>query len=49
MFLIGLLVFWSMFSQAIFDERSLFMMLGLLLSLPLENGGNDRKQAAAPS
>ena len=49
MFLIGLLVFWSMFSGTIFDEFPLFMMLGLLLSLPLENGGNDRKQAAAPS
>ena len=38
-----------MFSGTIFDEFPLFTMLGLLLSLPLENGGNDRKQAAAPS
>ncbi len=48
MFLIGLMAFWSMFSETIFDERPLFMMLGLLLALPLENGGNKRKQAAAP-
>ena len=49
MFLIGLLALWSMFSGTIFDEFPLFVMLGLLLALPLENGGSDRRQAAAAS
>ncbi len=49
MFLIGVMAFWSMFSQAIFDARSLFMMLGLLLTLSLENDGNDGKQTTTPS
>lgn len=50
MFLMGTVACWSLFMHTVFDYRPLFMLLGLLTALasPLENGGNERKQAAAP-
>lgn len=38
-FVVGFLVCWSLFSQAIFDTRPLFVLLGMLLALPLAADG----------
>ena len=38
-FVVGFLACWSLFSQAIFDTRPLFVLLGMLLALPLAADG----------
>lgn len=39
LFVVGFLACWSLFSQAIFDTRPLFVLLGMLLALPLAADG----------
>ena len=38
-FVVGFLACWSLFSQAIFDTRPLFVLLGMLLAFPLAADG----------
>ena len=39
LFVVGFLACWSLFSQAVFDTRPLFVLLGMLLALPLVADG----------
>lgn len=45
-FVVGFIVCWSLHSQAIFDTRPLFILLGMLLALPLVTDG-EREGGAA--
>ena len=45
-FAVGFVACWALFSQAIFETRPLFVLLGMLLALPLAVGG-EREGGAA--